>query len=111
VQPDIAVICDTAGLDERGFQGGPDWIIEVLSPATSVRDQTTKLRFYETAGVKHYWLVHPIEHVVTVYSRSDPAQPFGGPRISETKGQLASELFDELKINWDFLPSGSVTKR
>lgn len=104
VQPDLAVICDTAGLDERGYQGGPDWIIEVLSPATSARDQTTKLRFYEAAGVKHYWLVHPIEHVVTVYSRSDPSAPFGRPQVSETKGQLASGLFEELSIDWELGP-------
>jgi Uma2 family endonuclease len=104
VQPDITVICNQAGLDERGFQGSPDWLIEVLSPATSARDQVTKLRLYENAGVKHYWLVHPIERVVTVYSRSDPAVPFGRPQVSETTGQLASGLFEELSINWELLP-------
>lgn len=105
VQPDITVICNDAGLDEHGFQGSPDWVIEVLSPATSARDQITKLRLYENAGVKHYWLVHPTEHVVTVYSRLDPTERFGRPRVSETKGQLGSGLFEQLSIDWDLVRS------
>ncbi|PRQ01135.1 Uma2 family endonuclease [Enhygromyxa salina] len=105
VQPDLAVICDRAGLDEHGFQGGPDWVIEVLSPSTAARDQVTKLRYYETHGVKHYWLVHPIEHVVTVYSRPDSTARFGRPQVSETKGQLASGMFDGLSIDWELLPA------
>lgn len=105
VQPDITVICDDAGLDDRGFQGSPDWVIEVLSPATSARDQITKLRLYENAGVQHYWLVHPTEHVVTVYSRSDPSERFGRPRVSETRGQLASGLFEQLSIDWELVRS------
>jgi len=105
VQPDLAVVYDPAGLDERGFQGGPDWVIEVLSPSTSARDQITKLALYETHGVRHYWLVHPTDHLVTVYSRPDASEPFGRARVSETKGTLASGLFDELTIDWALVPS------
>ena len=43
VQPDIAVICDPAKLDERGCRGAPDWVIEVLSPSTAAKDQIQKL--------------------------------------------------------------------
>ncbi|MCX4247836.1 Uma2 family endonuclease [Paraliomyxa miuraensis] len=106
VQPDLTVICDTSGLDERGFQGGPDWVIEVLSPSTSARDQITKLAYYEAYGVRHYWLVHPLDHLVTVYARDDIDRPFPRPAISETKGKLTSGLFPELVIDWELLPSG-----
>ena len=34
VQPDILVVCDPAKLTERNVRGAPDWIIEVLSPAS-----------------------------------------------------------------------------
>ncbi|MEM9461727.1 MAG: Uma2 family endonuclease [Myxococcota bacterium] len=104
VQPDLTIICDPTGLDERGFQGGPDWVIEVLSPSTSARDQITKLAYYEAYAVAHYWMVHPIEHLVTIYSRKDRAQPFARPSIHETKGTLPSGIFDELTINWDLIP-------
>lgn len=104
VQPDLTIICDTSGLDERGFQGGPDWVIEVLSPSTSARDQITKLAYYEAYEVEHYWLVHPIESLITIYSREDGTRPFPRPAIHETKGRLPSGLFDALTIDWDLIP-------
>ena len=35
VEPDISVICDKNKLDEKGCNGAPDWIIEIVSPSTS----------------------------------------------------------------------------
>lgn len=104
VQPDLTVVCDEARLDERGYQGAPDWVIEVLSPSTSARDQVTKLAYYEAHGVLYYWLVHPTDHVVTVYARDDATKPFGRPRVSETIGPLASGRFEGLSIDWDLVP-------
>lgn len=34
VEPDISVICDKNKLSDRGCEGAPDWIIEVVSPST-----------------------------------------------------------------------------
>ncbi|MCB0519593.1 MAG: Uma2 family endonuclease [Lewinellaceae bacterium] len=67
VQPDISVICDLAKLDERGCNGAPDWIIEILSMATSKKDLTDKFDLYQHAGVREYWIVHPIEATVIPY--------------------------------------------
>lgn len=38
VQPDICVVCDEKKIDERGCIGAPDWVIEILSPATAKKD-------------------------------------------------------------------------
>ena len=35
VEPDISIICDKRKLEDRGCNGAPDWIIEIVSPATS----------------------------------------------------------------------------
>ncbi|MGF1643726.1 MAG: Uma2 family endonuclease [Thiotrichales bacterium] len=51
VQPDIAVVCDRSKLDDRGCRGAPDWIVEVLSPATAAHDQVRRLALYERHGV------------------------------------------------------------
>ena len=32
VEPDISIICDKDKLDDRGCNGAPDWIIEIVSP-------------------------------------------------------------------------------
>ena len=34
LEPDLSVICDPNKVDEKGCHGAPDWIIEVVSPAT-----------------------------------------------------------------------------
>jgi Uma2 family endonuclease len=59
VEPDITVVCDPSKLDDRGCNGAPDLIIEVLSPSEPQRDLLVKYRKYQKAGVKEYWIVDP----------------------------------------------------
>ncbi len=67
VEPDISVICDKKKLDEKGCNGAPDWIIEIVSPGSRRMDYFVKLFKYRTAGVKEYWIVDPDKTQVTVY--------------------------------------------
>lgn len=68
VQPDICVICDPTKIDTRGCLGAPDWVIEILSKHTSAKDLNEKFEVYEEAGVKEYWVVHPGEQTVLIYT-------------------------------------------
>lgn len=67
VEPDISIICDKEKLDDRGCNGAPDWIIEIVSPSSRQMDYFTKLFKYRTAGVREYWIVNPQKHTVMVY--------------------------------------------
>ncbi len=67
VEPDISVICDKNKLDDKGCNGAPDWIIEVVSPSTKNKDYGIKLFKYRTAGVREYWIINPITRMVQVY--------------------------------------------
>ena len=67
VEPDISVICDKDKITDKGCNGAPDWIIEVVSSDSKSLDYFTKLFKYRTAGVREYWIVDPIRHRVTVY--------------------------------------------
>ena len=68
VEPDISVICDPDKLDDRGCKGAPDWIIEIVSPASKKMDYLLKLLKYRSAGVKEYWIVDPEKNRVIVYN-------------------------------------------
>jgi Uma2 family endonuclease len=57
VEPDIVVVCDRSKLDDRGCNGPPDLIIEILSPSTAQKDMLVKFRKYLQAGVREYWIV------------------------------------------------------
>lgn len=67
VEPDISVICDPNKLDKRDCKGAPDWIIEIVSPASRRMDYYTKLFRYRTAGVREYWIVDPSKNQIIVY--------------------------------------------
>ena len=67
VEPDISVICDKSKLDDRGCNGAPDWVIEIVSPGSRSMDYLKKLFKYQTAGVKEYWIVDPMKKLVIVY--------------------------------------------
>ena len=110
VQPDILVVCDPEKITERNVRGAPDWIIEVLSPATARHDHLTKRALYEHAGVREYWLVHPVDRVITVYVLKDGL--YGGPEIADMAGERAPTIFPEIVIHWqpilDKLPNESA---
>ena len=64
VQPDLCVICDSSKLDDRGCNGAPDLIIEILSPGNSRTEMRDKFDLYQEAGVLEYWIVSPIEKTI-----------------------------------------------
>jgi Uma2 family endonuclease len=101
VQPDVFVVCDPAKISERGVRGAPDLVIEVLSPATAAHDQIRKRDRYERAGVAEYWLVHPTDRVLTVYTLIDGL--YGKPAIQALEGETASHALAGVRIQWDAL--------
>lgn len=68
VQPALCVVCDPAKLDEAGCLGAPDLVIEILSPGNNKRELKNKYEVYEEAGVKEYWVSHPNEQTLLIYS-------------------------------------------
>lgn len=67
VEPDISVICDRNKLTDKGCNGAPDWIIEIVSPSSKRMDYSIKLFKYRSSGVREYWIVDPDKNRVMVY--------------------------------------------
>lgn len=68
VLPDVVVLCDRDKLEDGNVVGAPDFVVEVLSPATQKKDKTLKLQKYMTAGVREYWIVNPKKKNIVVYA-------------------------------------------
>lgn len=64
VQPDVFVVCDTKKITDQVINGAPEIVIEVLSPATALKDRREKKRLYEKFGVREYLLVDPVGRMV-----------------------------------------------
>ncbi|MGH8583770.1 MAG: Uma2 family endonuclease [Gammaproteobacteria bacterium] len=50
------------------FETVPDWICEVLSPATAQLDRVDKLAIYAAHGVAYAWLVDPDAQTLETYT-------------------------------------------
>ena len=68
VEPDISVICSPDKLNDKGCNGAPDWIIEIVSPGSRQMDYFTKLFKYHNSGVREYWIVDPAKNFIIVYN-------------------------------------------
>ncbi len=93
VEPDISVICDKDKISDRGCEGAPDWVIEVVSPSTKSMDYLRKLYHYKQNGVRLYWIVDPVSAMVSVYDfENDIMEQYG---FDDT---IPVSIYDDLKI-------------
>ena len=84
VEPDVIVVCDPAKLSDRGCEGAPDLVVEVVSPSSRAHDYLRKAPRYLRAGVRELWIVDPDTRQTVVYRASN-----------DPEGLLASYSFDE----------------
>ncbi len=108
VQPDLSVICDKSKLDDRGCRGAPDWIVEVLSPATTLWDMETKRKLYEKNGVREYWIIHPLECWVMVYALDSQGR-YGSPTVCGMDEPTVATLFPDFAADWEFMQVESAS--
>jgi Uma2 family endonuclease len=69
VQPDIVFI-ETARrsvLTERGIEGPPTLVVEIVSPSTTGIDRRRKLQLYARYAVPYYWIVDPPARTIEAY--------------------------------------------
>lgn len=99
VEPDISVICDPNKLDDKGCNGAPDWIVEIVSPASKKMDYLLKLLKYRSAGVKEYWIVDAEKNRVIVYNFT------GDESINEytLQDSVNAGIYDDLVIDFGSL--------
>jgi Uma2 family endonuclease len=100
VQPDVFIVCDKNKLDGRFVRGAPDVVVEVLSTRTARKDQTSKLALYESSGVREYWLLHPEDRVLTIYTQDSEAH-YGRPRVLAAEGSVELLTMPELSVDFE----------
>jgi len=108
VEPDLIYISrERAGIiGERGVEGAPDLVVEVLSPSTEARDRGVKLRRYAAAGVAYYWLLNVRARALEAYVLGEqgyePAGVYGSGSV------FRPVLFPGLEIAVDTLWAGGA---
>lgn len=85
VQPD-AVVVNRRQIAERGIEGAPQLIVEIVTAASAERDRDVKMRAYAAAGVERYWLVDMDRRTVECLGCRRPP---GAATVSLSRGVLA----------------------
>lgn len=105
-QPDILVLKNSRRslLTKQGLRGAPDFVVEILSPATSELDLGVKREIYARCGVEELWIIEPDARQISVYrlqeNRETPAATHSeNARFHSTLFPglefIASEIFAE----------------
>ena len=72
VQPDILFVAADrlAIVSERGIEGPPTLVVEVLSPSTARLDRERKLMLYAEHGIPFYWIVDPTSRTIEAFQHA-----------------------------------------
>lgn len=95
-QPDLCVICDLGKIDDKGCEGAPDFIVEILSPHTKGKDLHEKFDLYEEFGVGEYWIVDLLSQIVDVFL------------LQNKKYQLKRKYTNDDKVEVNTLPGLTI---
>ena len=71
VIPDITICCEQEMITEKGFEGAPDLVVEILSPSNWKKDAILKYKKYVGAGVREYWIVDPRQRTVQIFRKDN----------------------------------------
>ena len=82
--------------DEPFFTMAPDWLAEVLSPATEKFDRTDKLAIYQRENVGWVWLVDPLQRTLEVLRRASEGWMLRGTWRDESR--VRAEPFDAIEL-------------
>lgn len=101
LEPDISVICDKNKITEKGCNGAPDWVIEIVSPSSRSMDYAKKLFKYRTAGVREYWIVDYERNRITTYN-------FEQEEMTDYmfSDKVKAAMFEDLEIDFSEIDIG-----
>jgi len=86
---------------EAYFTLAPDWACEVVSPSTTARDRARKLPIYAREGVRHVWLVDPLQRTLDVLRLQDRNWVIVAVHEGATK--VRAEPFDAIELDLGIL--------
>ena len=100
LQPDLVFVSNRNKeiITDRGIEGVPDLVIEVISPSNSFIDRNTKRKKYLALGVTEYWIIDPNNETLEIYTPKDEDTP----RLYLIKEGIVNSLIGK-NVSFDLL--------
>jgi Uma2 family endonuclease len=101
VQPDVLFVASAREhiIAERGIEGAPDLVAEVVSEGNRRHDEVRKRKLYARRGVVEYWVVDPALETVKVYRRPEGGYERVAELAAEDEGTLATPLLSGWQLS------------
>jgi Uma2 family endonuclease len=98
VEPDLLIIRQSrrGSFSKRGFEGPPDVVVEILSPATRGNDVFLKKAAYARLGVAEYWIVDPDLARIEVFRLKEAGYDQG--LLFDRSATLSSPSFPQIAV-------------
>ncbi|MCE2501283.1 MAG: Uma2 family endonuclease [Dehalococcoidia bacterium] len=93
VEPDLMYVSAARQhiITNRGCEGIPDLVVEILSPSNSANDLAVKRELYARYGIPEYWILDPVGE--TVLALTEPVINDGiGEYTAEARHQIGDTL-------------------
>ena len=89
----------------------PDWICEVLSPATEAIDRGRKMEIYAREGVSYLWLLNPVQRTLETYRLIDSRWTLLATLVGHAS--VRAEPFDSVTLDMSrwWLPEEEKTEK
>jgi Uma2 family endonuclease len=97
--------------DTPFFTIAPDWVCEVLSRSTEKLDRDEKLPYYAAHGVRHVWLLDPIDKRLEVYSLNTETKRWREVQIHQGDTTIRATPFDAIELDLGALWSPPTSAR
>jgi Uma2 family endonuclease len=98
VIPDLSVICNKSGLNDKNYLGVPALIVEILSPSTAWLDISKKLELYQSFGVNEYWIISSKNNNIQIFNLNEKGF-YDEPSIHYKDDIANSKIFKDLDVH------------
>lgn len=105
VQPDVLFVSEAQShlVTERGVEGVPDLVVEVLSEGNRRHDEVRKRKLYEQFAVPEYWIADPALETMKIYRLTDDGYERAAELSAEDGDTLTSPLLPDFAVALDVI--------
>lgn len=98
-QPDLVFLAERhySLQTKQGITGGPDLVVEILSPKTADLDTGVKRELYTRCGVRELWIIDPDALRVSVFRLQENAE--SPERVYQSHDIIKTPLLPGLQVS------------
>ncbi|MBX2894865.1 MAG: Uma2 family endonuclease [Cyclobacteriaceae bacterium] len=85
-------------ITERGIEGVPDLVVEVISPSNIFSDRNRKKKTYQDIGVGEYWIIDPANKTFEIYHKDQTDKDSPILYLAE-EGIVSSAILKDLSFD------------